>query len=110
MTLFLSLAKMRDIVVIVYGVMGILAFFIAILVGLLLFFSIRGLVRTLKELIEESVKPTLDSVRDTAKSIQGTTEFVGTQAVRPVIRAYGIVAGIRSGAGVLSGLTGRKKR
>src|SRR5438477_4858392 len=108
MTLLLSLANVRDVIIIIYGVLGILALFIAILVGLLLFFSIKGLVGSVKELISDSIKPTLDSVRDTAKSIHGTTEFVGSQAVRPIIRTYGILAGIRRGASVLSGL-GRKK-
>ena len=105
----LSLAGARDIIIIIYGILGIIAFIIFILVGLLLFFSIKGLVGSVKEVISDSIKPTMDSVRDTARSIQGTTEFVGNQAVKPIIRTYGILAGVRKGAGIVGGLARRKK-
>jgi hypothetical protein len=105
----LSIATARDIIIIIYGIVGIIAFFVFILVGALLFFSIRGLVVSVKEIMADSIKPTFDSVRDTARSIQGTTEFMGNQAVKPIIRTYGIVAGVRKGAGVIASLAGRKK-
>ena len=109
MTLLFSLEDARDIVVVLYGILGILFFIVGLIVALLLFLSVRGLIGSVKDMIDDSVKPTLDSVRDTAKTIQGTTEFVGQSAVRPIMRTYGMVAGIRRGLGVLSGLTGRKR-
>jgi hypothetical protein len=105
----LSLADFRDVIIIIYGLIGIIFFFAAIVILIFLFFAIKGIIGTVRELIRDSVKPTLDSVRDTAKSIQGTTEFVGESAVRPIIRTYGILAGLRRGATVLAGLSGRKR-
>lgn len=105
----LSLANFRDAIIIIYGLIGIIFFFVAIVILIFLFFAIKGIIGNVRELIRDSVKPTLDSVRDTAKSIQGTTEFVGESAVKPIIRTYGILAGLRKGATVLAGLSGRKR-
>jgi hypothetical protein len=110
MPLLVSLADLRDVIVIVYGAIGILFFVVAIAVSVVLFFSVKGIIGNVRELIRDSVKPTLDSVRDTAKTIQGTTEFVGESAVKPIMRTYGILAGLRRGATVLAGLSGRKRR
>ena len=105
----LSLSDFRDAIVVIYGLIGIIFFFIAILVLVFLFFAIKGIIGNVRELIRDSVKPTLDSVRDTARSVQGTTEFVGESAVKPILRTYGILAGLRRGATVLAGLGGRKR-
>jgi hypothetical protein len=51
----------------------------------------------------------LTSIKDTAETVKGTTEFVGQTAVSPITRTYGMVAGVRKGLGVLSGLSRRKQ-
>ena len=109
MLVLFSLEDARDVVIIVYGVLGIIFFFIAIIVAAVLFFSVKGVISTAREIMRDSIKPALDSVRDTAKNIQGTTEFVSQSAVKPIFRVYGIFAGVRKGAGVLAGLRGRKQ-
>src|ERR1043166_6795712 len=109
MPVLFSLEDARDVVVIIYGILGIIFFFIAIIVSAFLFFSVKGVVRSVREIPNNSSKPALDSVRDTAKNIQGTTEFVSQSAVQPIFRAYGIFAGVRKGAGVVAGLRGRKQ-
>ena len=105
----LSLAGFRDAIIVIYGILGIIFFVVAIFVVAFLFFSVKGLISTVKELLQETVKPTLDSVRDTARSVKGTSDFVGETAVRPIIKTYGLLAGVRRGAGVLSGLAGRRR-
>ena len=109
MPLLFSLEDARDVVIIIYGVLGIISFFIAIAVAIFLFFSVKGLIRTVREILRDSIKPTLDSVRDTAKNVQGTAEFVSQSAVKPIFRVYGVFAGVRKGAGVLAGLRGRRQ-
>ncbi len=104
-----SLADARDIVVIIYGIAGIVLFFISIAFVIALYWGFRRLQRVVKELLDDSVKPTLASVRETAQSIKGTTDFVGEKAVSPIIRGYGMVSGAKRGLGVLSGLARRSK-
>ena len=104
----LSIADIRDIVVIIYGIIGIVFFFVALIVLLMLGFSAKGLFKMVKDMLNESVKPTMESIKDAAESVRGTTEFVGKTAVAPIVRTYGAFAGVRKGLGVLSGLSGRK--
>jgi hypothetical protein len=107
--LLISRIAIRDWVVIVYCLLGIVVFFLAaIFVAVLIFaaLAIRGLVR---DLINESVKPTLNSIKGTAESIKGTTDFMGQKAASPIIRTYGMVTGVRRGLGVLSGLSRFRK-
>jgi tetrahydromethanopterin S-methyltransferase subunit F len=104
----LSIAELRDVVVIIYGIIGIVFFFAALVVLLMLGFSLKGLIRMLKELLDDSVKPTMESIKGAAESVRGTTDFVGRNAVAPIVRTYGAFAGLRKGLGVLSGLSGRK--
>ncbi len=104
----LSLADYRDIVIIVYGIMGIVMFAILAVVAAALFFMLRGVLHTVSEMLDESVKPTLESVKSAAETVRGTTDFIGKTAVAPIVRTYGAFAGVRKGLGVLTALTGRK--
>jgi hypothetical protein len=107
MPLLISLADARDIVIIIYGIIGIIFFAVALVVILMVGLMARGLLKRVKELLDESVKPALDSVKDAAQTVRGTTEFIGRTAVTPVARAYGAAAGVKKGLSVLSGLKGR---
>ncbi len=109
MPVLVSLADARDVVVIVYGIIGILFFFVAVIVTVVVGFTAKGLLKTLRELLDESVKPTIDSIRGAAETIRGTTEFVGKTAVAPIVRTYGAFAGVRKGLSVLAGLNRRKQ-
>ncbi len=110
MPLLATLADIRDVFIIVYGVIGIVFFFVAVIVTLVLGLTVRGLIRNVNQLLDESVKPTLGSIRQTANSIRGTTEFVGQTAVAPIIRTYGMFAGARRAISVISGLNRNKKK
>ena len=104
----LSLADVRDIVVIVYGIMGVVLFAVLAIVAVALYFLLKGLLHTLSEMLDESVKPTLESVKSAAETVRGTTEFVCKTAVTPIVRTYGAFAGVRKGLGVFATLTRRK--
>ena len=97
--------------------------FMAILTAAFMFVSlvmaaiIGLLVRTLMKktifIVDDNVKPMLDSAKETlgsatktAQNVRGTSSYVSEAAVTPIIRAYGVVAGVRKAAGVLSGITG----
>ena len=110
MTFLVSLADLRDGFIIVYGTLGIIFFFIASIITLVVGLTIRGLVRNVHQLLEESIKPTVTSIQEAAETFRGTTEFVGKTAIAPIVRAYGTFAGVRKGLSVISGLTGRRRR
>ena len=104
MPVLASLADIRDGFIIVYGVLGIIFFLIATIATVFIFMAARGLVRSINDLLNDSVRPTVNSVRDAAETFRGTTEFVGKTTVTPIVRTYGAFAGVRKGLGVLSGL------
>ena len=107
MPVLLSLADVRDVVIIVSGILMTLFFFVGTIILLVVGFSVKGLIGVVKDLLNDSVKPTVDSIRGAAETVKGTTEFVGRTAVSPIVRTYGMVAGVRKGVSVLAGM---KKR
>jgi hypothetical protein len=110
MTLLASLADFRDVIVIIYGVLGIIFFFVAIVMLVVVGLTAKGLIKNLNSLINESVKPTLSSVQDVANTVRGTTDFVGRTTVAPIAKAYGMFAGVKKGASVLGGLKKRGEK
>src|SRR5687768_6680731 len=101
MPLLVALADVRDVFIIIYGVLGIIFFFIASIVTLVIGLTVRALLRSARDLLDESVKPAVGSIREAAETVRGTTEFVGRTAASPIIRTYGMIAGARKGLGVL---------
>ena len=110
MPLLVSLGDIRDAVVIVYGIIGILFFFVAIIISIFLFFTVKGLINSVRGLLDESVRPAVDAVKQTADTVRGTTEFVGQTAIAPIVRTYGAIAGVKKGLGVLAGLNRKKDK
>lgn len=105
----MDLDDIRDVVIIIYGVMGIVLFFILIIVLLGLFFVVRGLSRAVRTLLDESVRETLEELQGTVKNVRGTTEFMADSAVRPLIRIIAVGRGIRRGVRSVTGLRSRSK-
>jgi hypothetical protein len=103
----MSLEEIRDIVIIVYGAMGVLLMLVFIFVSVLLLFAIRRLTRAVRELIEDPIKPTLQEVQRTAQNVRGTTEFVADTAVHPLIRLVAIGRGLQRGVSTVAGLRRR---
>ncbi len=109
MTFLASLADIRDVVIVIYGILGIIFFFVAIVFTVAVGLTVKGLVKNVNGLLSDSVKPALSSVQDVANTVRGTTEFVGRTTVTPIVKAYGMVAGIKKGASVLGGFAKRGK-
>jgi hypothetical protein len=105
----LWLTEFRDWVIIIMGI-AVAAFFAA---GLILMIVLGLLTRTLLKkttgLIDDDVKPLLGTAKDTAVSVKGTATYVADAAVQPIVRTYGVVAGVRRAAGVIAGLTSADK-
>jgi hypothetical protein len=108
MPTLISLADLRDVFIILYGFIGIIFFVIASVIALVVGLTVRGLLRNVNAMLNDSVRPAVSSIREAADTIRGTTDFVGKTAVTPIARTYGIVAGVKKGFGVLSGLNRRR--
>jgi hypothetical protein len=101
-----AVALTRDWVIIFMGLAVGLFFVIGLVFLVVLGLLSRALLKKSLSVIDENVKPTLSSVKESADNIKGTTTFVSQSAAKPIVRAYGVVAGVRRFAGVLSGLAG----
>jgi len=88
----------RDIAIIVLAVESLV---IGVLLILLLF-QIRGLAR----MLQEEVQPILESTKETAATVRGTTVFLSDTFVRPLINAVGYASAANRVMSVLA----RRKR
>jgi hypothetical protein len=90
-----SLQDFRDVSIIAYTIAGTVVFLLVaiftIAVGSASFFTIRRARRVLAYQVE----PTLENVRETTSSVRSTVTFISDNAVTPVVRTYGIIAGAR---------------
>jgi hypothetical protein len=106
----MSLEEFRDLIIVIWGILGIVFLAVALVLGIVVGISARGLIGTVQGLIQDDVQPTLRSARQTVDSIRGTTSFVAETAVAPIIRVYGIVSGVRRFLSVLIGFGKRRSR
>lgn len=102
----LFVATFRDWVIIFMGI-AVAAFFVVALIALLVLgLLVRVLMKKSISVLDEGVKPLLGSANETATQVKGTAAYVSQAAVAPIVRTYGVVAGVRRAASVLAGLTG----
>ncbi len=80
------IAIIRDIVIIVWGVLGILVFLVVILVALSIF---------------RALKPILSNVRGTTGEVRTATRLVTDAIIRPAVPVISFYTGIRQGFRVL---------
>ena len=104
----MSLEQLRDIVVIIYGVVGILLVAVLIMVAIALLISVRALTRVVRDLVADPLKPTLSEVQAAVHDLRGTTEFITDTAVHPLIRVVAMGRGQKKGISIASSL-GRKR-
>jgi hypothetical protein len=106
----MSLEQIRDIVIIVYGVMGVLLMLAMAIAAFGVWFAVRALTRSVRNLLEDPIRPTLEEVHKTAQHVRGTAEFVNDTAVHPIIRTVSTVRGIRRGVASVTGIRNRRRR
>jgi hypothetical protein len=100
----------RDIVIVLSAGFWVLAGLImVVLLGALTY-----LVLEIRRLLRENVAPAVDSLKGTIDNVRGTTEFAGETVVSPLIRAYSVVKGVRTGVSAVrhfpGNVRGRKKK
>jgi hypothetical protein len=101
--------QFRDWVIIAVGLSWALMFLVLTAVLLVVGFGARAIVRSVRGILDDDVRPILENVKGTTETVRGTTEFMSEKAVSPVIRIYGIVSAVWKAAGVLLGLSRRRR-
>jgi hypothetical protein len=84
LTSYETVARLRDISIIMLAMESLL-------IGLALIILIIQIAR-LTNLLENEVKPILDSTNETVSNLRGTTKFLSDNLVEPVIRLNEIIA------------------
>lgn len=102
--LLFGLADWRDVVLIAVGSLTLLVLVAILAVTVVLGLAIRALIGTARRMLSDEVSPLLNSAQQTVHTVRGTTSFVSETAVRPIIRVYGVVAGAKRAAGVITGI------
>lgn len=93
-------AKIRDVFIIVMALESLI-------IGLSLIILMVQLARLIN-LLQNEIKPILDSTNETVNTLRGTTIFLGDNLVEPVVKMNEYVAALQSLFNVI-GLTRRKK-
>jgi hypothetical protein len=105
-----SWAEWRDIAIVFSTLFWALAG--VILVALLA--ALVFLIFAIRNLLKDNVAPAVDSLKGTLDNVRGTTEFAGETVVSPLIRAYSVVRGVRTGVSAVrnfpGNVRGRKKK
>ena len=89
----MTLSAARDIAIIALALESL---FVGILLILLLW-----QLRRLSSLLEEQVKPMLQSLQETVGTLKGTTSLVSEAIVTPAVSIGGLVSGVRRALQVL---------
>jgi hypothetical protein len=88
------MAKFPAATVVVRDIAIVFVAVVTFLIGLaliVLLFQLQVLIQVLRD----EIQPLLRSVNDTASTLRGTTEFVSHNMVTPIIKASGVLAGVR---------------
>lgn len=100
-----SWSDWRDIVIVLSAGFWALAGIILIaLLGVLVW-----LIMEIRKLLKYNVAPAVDSLKGTLDNVRGTTEFAGETVASPLIRAYSVAKGVRTGVSALRGFPGNVK-
>ena len=105
--LLFGLADWRDIMILAVGSITVLVLLAILVAVVVIGLALRALIRRATKLRHEDVSPLLGSAQETVHTVRGTASFVSETAVRPIIRVYGVLAGAKRAASVITGI-GRK--
>jgi hypothetical protein len=97
-----TLVDIRDIVIIIFGILGLIALILSIVFTVLIGWGVLKLIRVSRSTVTDGVTPALENARETVQGVRGTVAFVEEAVVSPIIRVYGLASGVRRGFRVLS--------
>lgn len=105
-----ALEATRDVIVIIWGVFSIIAFGLLIILLYSIWRGVKDLIKTVQTIAKDDVHQMIVTSQQSLNNITGTARFMSDTVVSPVVKAYGVVAGVRRGLAVFTGVTRRGKR
>ena len=102
--LLFGLADWRDIMILAVGSITVLVLLAILVAVVVIGLALRVFIRRATKLLNEDVSPLLGSAQETVHTVRGTASFVSETAVRPIIRVYGVLAGAKRAASVITGI------
>ena len=102
------LTDFRDIVIIVFGIAGLVALAVVLFFTVVIGFSVWRFIGAIRNTVETGVSPIFDNAQETARSVRGAAEFMTDSVGAPIIRVYSTVAGLRRGLGFVVRAAGRR--
>ena len=100
----------RDLFIMMFMVAGTILFLLGIIFTLITGVLSMGILSRVRGILKNNVQPAAQNVRETTENVKGTVAFVSDNAVKPVVKAYGVAAGARRFVGVAVKVAGRGKK
>lgn len=104
------LGATRDVFVILWALFSVVAIAFLILATFSIWRGIKDLIKTVKSIADDDVKPILAISQESAANVAGTSRFLSDAVAKPAIKGLSTLAGIRRGVNVFLGVTGRRRR
>lgn len=100
----------RDLFIMMFMVAGTILFLLGIIFTLITGFMGMSVFGRVRKILKENVQPATANVRETTETVKGTVAFVSDNAVKPVVKAYGVAAGAKRFVGVAVKMANRGKK
>jgi hypothetical protein len=98
----LSVETVRDYSLIAFCIAGVIAFVLIIVASLVTTFLSWNILGRIKKILKENIQPATVNVRETTQNLKGTVSYISDNAVKPVVKVYGVAAGARQFVKVVS--------
>ena len=100
----------RDLFIMMFMVAGTVLFLLGIILTLVSGFLGVNILNRVRGILKHNVQPAAQNVKETTENVKSTVAFVSDNAVKPVVKVYGVAAGARRFVSVASKVAGRGKK
>ncbi|MCH8051521.1 MAG: hypothetical protein IIC86_05830, partial [Chloroflexi bacterium] len=92
----------RDLFIMMFMVAGTVLFLLGIILTLVSGFLGVNILNRVRGILKHNVQPAAQNVKETTENVKSTVAFVSDNAVKPVVKVYGVAAGARRFVSVAS--------
>jgi VIT1/CCC1 family predicted Fe2+/Mn2+ transporter len=100
----------RDLFIMMFMVAGTLLFMLGIIIALISGYLGLNILNRVRGIFSDYLQPAAENVKEASENVKGTVTFVSENAVKPVVKAYGVAAGAKRFVSVASKVAGRGKK
>ena len=92
----------RDLFIMMFMVAGTIAFLLIIITTVITAFLSVNILGRIKKILKDNIQPATANVKETTQNLKGTVSYISDNAVKPVVKVYGVAAGARTFVKVVS--------